>query len=130
MIAALKPALLVFLGGGLGSVLRLAVLHGSRLWLPPGLPFGTMIVNVAGGLAAGAIAALLVGRSAGGLDSQSLFLLTGVLGGFTTFSAFSLDALLLWNRGSAGAAVLYVAASVLLSIAAVSAGFAAVRALS
>jgi CrcB protein len=127
---AFKPILLVFLGGGLGSVLRLAVFHASRLWLPASFPFGTLIVNVSGGLAAGAIAAALVARSAGGVDSTSLFLLTGLLGGFTTFSAFSLDAVLLWQRGDTAAAGLYVAASVLLSIAAVAAGFAAVRALS
>ena len=126
----LKPIALVFLGGGIGSVLRLLVLHASRLWLPPSLPFGTFIVNVAGGFAAGAAASFLVGRSAGGLDSWSLFVLTGLLGGFTTFSAFSLDAYLMWQRGDGLAAAGYAAASVLLSIAAVVAGFATVRALS
>ena len=129
MSLALKPLLLVFLGGGLGSVLRLCVLHLSRLWFPPGVPYGTMIVNVAGGLVAGGIAAALVGRPVGGADTASLFLLTGLLGGFTTFSAFSLDAILLWQRGQAGAAGLYVVASVTLSVAAAAAGFAAVRAL-
>ena len=130
MSLALKPLVLVFLGGGLGSVLRLGVLHASRLSLPASFPFGTLIVNVAGGLAVGAIAAALLGRDAGGTDGASLFLLTGVLGGFTTFSAFSLDAFLLWQRGEAGLAGLYVAASILLSIAGVVAGFATVRALS
>jgi CrcB protein len=89
-----------------------------------------MIVNVAGGLAAGSIAAFLVGRSAGGSDAASLFLLTGVLGGFTTFSAFSLDAVLLWQRGAGSGVAAYVLGSVLLSIAAVAAGFGIVRALS
>jgi CrcB protein len=130
MTLALKSIALVFLGGGLGSVLRLGVLHASRLWLPAGFPFGTLIVNIFGGLAAGAIAAALLGRDAGGMDSASLFLLTGVLGGFTTFSAFSLDAVQLWQRGEAGMAALYVTASVILSIAGVVAGFAAVRAMS
>ncbi|HVH37859.1 MAG TPA: CrcB family protein [Sphingomicrobium sp.] len=130
MSLALKPMVLVFLGGGIGSVLRLGVLHASRLWLPPGFPFGTLAVNLLGGLAAGAVGAALVGRGSGGVDTLSLFLMTGVLGGFTTFSAFSLEAYLLWQRGDAGAAAVYVAASVLLSIAAVIAGFAAVRALS
>jgi CrcB protein len=127
---ALKSIALVFLGGGLGSVFRLGVLHASRLWLPVGFPFGTSIANILGGLAAGAIAAALLGRDAGGTDSASLFLLTGVLGGFTTFSAFSLDAVHLWQRGEAGLAALYVATSFFLSIAGVVAGFAAVRALS
>ena len=127
MSLALKPVALVFLGGGIGSVLRLGLLHASRLLLPPAFPFGTLIVNVIGGLAAGAIAAALLGRSSGGSDPIALFLLTGVLGGFTTFSAFSLDAYLLWQRGNTAAALGYIAASVLLSIAAVVAGFAAVR---
>lgn len=130
MSLALKSIVLVFLGGGLGSVFRLGTLHASRLWLPPGYPFGTLIVNIVGGLAAGAIAAALLGRNAGGMDSGSLFLLTGVLGGFTTFSAFSLEAVQLWQRGEVGMAGLYVAASLFLSIAGVIAGFAAVRALS
>ena len=130
MSLVLKPILLVFLGGGLGSVLRLATYHASRLWLPAQFPFGTFIVNVAGGLMAGIIAAFLVQRSLGGSDPVALFLITGLLGGFTTFSAFSLDAMLLWQRGALTAAAVYVLGSVLLSIAAVVAGFAAVRALS
>ena len=129
MSLALKPILLVFLGGGLGSVLRLMVFHVSRLFLPASFPWGTMIVNVAGGLAAGAIAAFLVARNGGGSDSVSLFLLTGVLGGFTTFSAFSLDAMLLWQRGAVTEAAAYVLGSVFLSIVGVAAGFAAVSAL-
>ena len=127
---SLKPVLLVFLGGGLGSVLRLFVFHLSRLWLPPSFPYGTLAANVVGGFAAGMIAGMLFARGSGGTDNVSLFLLTGVLGGFTTFSAFSLDAMQLWQRGAATEAGLYVAASVLLSIAAVAVGFTAVRALS
>jgi CrcB protein len=130
MSLALKPVLLVFLGGGLGSVLRLAVLHLSRIWLPPAFPYGTLTVNMFGGLAAGAIAAWLVSRNVGGLDVAALFLLTGLLGGFTTFSAYSLDAFMLWQRGESLLAAGYVLASVLLSIAAVVAGFTTVRALS
>lgn len=127
---ALKPVLLVFLGGGLGSVLRLFVLHLSRLWLPPSFPYGTLAVNVIGGFVAGMIATVLLARGSGGTDNASLFLLTGLLGGFTTFSAFSLDAFQLWQRGAATEAGLYVAGSVLLSIAGVVVGYAAVRALS
>ena len=130
MSMALKPMLLVFLGGGLGSVLRFLVFHASRLLFPASFPLGTLIVNVAGGLVAGSVAAVLLARDAGGSDAASLFLLTGLLGGFTTFSAFSLDAVLLWQRGSAALAAAYVLCSVLLSIAAVVAGFAIVRALS
>jgi CrcB protein len=124
-----NPYFLVFLGGGLGSVLRFATYHAARLWLPTNFPWGTLAVNVLGGLAAGAVAGWVLSRSVGGADSASLFLMTGLLGGFTTFSAFSLDAVLLWQRGQSGAAIGYVAASVLLAIGGVVAGLSAVRAI-
>jgi CrcB protein len=124
-----NPYILVFVGGGLGSVLRFAVYHAARLWLPPSFPWGTLAVNALGGLAAGLVAGWIVARSVGGADSASLFLMTGVLGGFTTFSAFSVDAVLLWQRGEAAAAALYVAASVLLAVGGVVAGMSGVRAL-
>lgn len=120
--------ILIFLGGGIGSVLRFAVYQLARLWLPPGFPWGTLAVNVLGGVAAGVLAGWLLARSAGGADSMSLFLMTGLLGGFTTFSAFSFDAVLLWQRGEATTALLYVIASVLLAIGGVVAGMSAVRA--
>jgi CrcB protein len=122
-------AALVFLGGGIGSLLRFAVYHLARLWLPPSFPFGTFLVNVLGGLAAGLVAGAMLQRSAGGADPLYLFVMTGVLGGFTTFSAFSVDALLLWQRGELHAAAIYVLASVLLALVGVAAGMAAVRAL-
>jgi CrcB protein len=122
-------AALVFLGGGIGSLLRFGVYHLARLWLPPSFPFGTFLVNVLGGLAAGLVAGAMLQRSAGGADPLYLFVMTGVLGGFTTFSAFSVDALLLWQRGELGAAAIYVLASVLLALVGVAAGMAAVRAL-
>jgi CrcB protein len=110
--------LLVFLGGGIGSALRLGTYRLARLWLPPEFPWGTFSVNVVGGLCAGMVTGWLMGRSAGGADPAALFLMTGVLGGFTTFSAFSVDAVLLFQRGSQGAAILYVMASLTLSVAA------------
>ena len=124
-----NPFVLVFLGGGIGSVLRLGVNRLARLWLTPDFPWGTLAVNAFGGFAAGLVAAWLVARSAGGTDSASLFLLTGVLGGFTTFSAFSLDAVLLWQRGAVGLAAAYVLGSVMLSLAGVIAGLAIARVL-
>ena len=124
-----NPYLLVFLGGGIGSVLRFAVYHAARLWLPPDFPWGTLAVNALGGLAAGGVAGWILARSVGGADSTSLFLMTGLLGGFTTFSAFSLDAVLLWQRGQSGLALLYVLASVLLAVGGVVAGMSGVRAL-
>jgi CrcB protein len=124
-----NPFVLVFLGGGLGSALRLLAYRATRLWLPPDLPWGTFAVNVAGSLAAGVIAGLLAGRGAVGENSASMFLLTGLLGGFTTFSAFSLDAVLLWQRGDAVAASVYAAGTVLLALAAAVGGFALARAM-
>ncbi|MEO7366275.1 MAG: CrcB family protein [Sphingomicrobium sp.] len=123
-----NPYVLVFVGGGLGSVLRLAMYHAARLWLPPGFPWGTLAVNGLGGVAAGAFAGWMLARSAGGAESMSLFVMTGLLGGFTTFSAFSLDAVQLWQRGEVGAAAGYVTASVLLAVAGVVAGMGAARA--
>jgi CrcB protein len=122
-------AALEFLGGGIGSLLRFGVYHAARLWLPPSFPFGTFAVNVLGGLAAGVVAGTMMQRSIGGSDPTYLFVMTGVLGGFTTFSAFSVDAVLLWQRGDQLAATAYVAGSLLLAIVGVALGMAAVRAL-
>jgi CrcB protein len=122
-------AALVFLGGGIGSLLRFGVYHLARLWLPPSFPFGTFAVNVLGGLFAGLVAGTMLQRSIGGSDPAYLFVMTGVLGGFTTFSAFSVDAVLLWQRGDQVAATAYVAGSLLLAILGVALGMAVVRAL-
>jgi fluoride exporter len=113
----MQSYLLVFVGAGLGGALRHGVnLFAARL-LGFGLPWGTLIVNVAGGFAMGVLAGWLA-LKAGDAWTQPvrLFVATGVLGGFTTFSAFSLDAVLLWERGQTAVAVAYVLASVVLSI--------------
>ncbi|MCZ8260475.1 MAG: fluoride efflux transporter CrcB [Beijerinckiaceae bacterium] len=117
----MRTALLVFLGGGLGSVGRWLVGLAALRAFGPGFPAGTLAVNLAGGLVMGVLARLLVGLPSGGHDAR-IFLMTGILGGFTTFSAFSLDAVTLWNRGEAAMAMAYVAASVGGSIAALAAG--------
>lgn len=122
--------LMIFLGGGLGSVLRYGVYRVARAFLPADFPWGTLIVNVSGGLLAGIVAGLLVARDATAGSPSSLFWMVGVLGGFTTFSAFSLDAMLLWQKGAVGAAAAYVLASVLLSILGVAVGLAIARILS
>ena len=110
----------VALGGALGSMARYGVnILGARL--TTGFPVGTLTVNILGCFAMGLLASVLALR--GGQHLAPL-LLTGVLSGFTTFSAFSLDTLTLWQRGAAGLALGYVAASVLLSLAAVTAGLA------
>jgi CrcB protein len=117
---------LVFLGAGLGGALRHGVNVAAARLLGIGFPFGTLIVNVVGSLAMGLIVEYLALK---GEASQQwrLFLATGVLGGFTTFSAFSLDAALLYERGEIGMAVFYVAASVLLSLAGLAIGMWAIR---
>lgn len=120
--------LIVFLGGGLGAALRHGVNLGAARLLGTGFPFGTLTVNVVGSLAIGLIAAWFAFR---GDASQHwrLFFTTGLLGGFTTFSAFSLDVALLYERGAIGLAVLYVLLSLVLSVAGLFAGLALVRAL-
>jgi CrcB protein len=117
----------VFLGGGIGAALRHMVNRFALAWLGPAFPFGTLFVNVAGSLAVGVLAALFLAKAPG--EAWRLFLLTGLLGGFTTFSAFSLDSAVMWQRGDYSGFAFYVAGSVLLSIAALFAGMAAARAL-
>lgn len=120
--------LIVFVGGGLGAALRHGANRLSLAWFGPSFPVGTLFVNVAGSLAMGLLIGIFATMEPVS-NNMRLFLATGLLGGFTTFSAFSLDALTLWERGAIGLAVLYVAASLLLSFAAVAAGFFLTRAL-
>jgi fluoride exporter len=113
--------LLVALGGGLGAALRhLTNLAAFRL-LGPNFPFGTLAVNVIGSFLMGVLVEV-VARRFGASVEMRLFLATGVLGGYTTFSAFSLDTIVLWERGAPGLAVAYVGLSVLLSLAAIIGG--------
>ena len=120
--------LLVFLGGGLGAALRHAVNQAAVAQFGAGFPFGTLLVNIAGSAAMGVLAGWLTSRSA--LPAHlSLFLTTGFLGGFTTFSAFSMDTVNLWERGDHGLALAYAAASVLLSIAGLVLGWTTMRAM-
>ena len=119
--------LIVFLGAGLGGAARHGVnLAGDRLLGAP-FPFATMTVNIIGSLAMGLIAGHLAFK---GEASQAwrLFLTTGFLGGFTTFSALSLDVALLYERGALLACAAYIAASVGISILALFAGLALMRA--
>ena len=122
---------LVFLGAGIGGVLRHGVNVLTPRWLGMGFPYGTMAINILGSGLMGLVAGWFAFRAGEGTpNALRLFLATGILGGFTTFSAFSLDAVLLWQRGETVAAVTYVVGSVLLSLAALVAGLALVRALS
>ncbi|WP_103259162.1 fluoride efflux transporter CrcB [Tabrizicola aquatica] len=109
---------LIALGGALGSVLRYLMVAAV------GAPWGTAAVNVLGSLAIGAAFVLLDTRT-----GWQLFLMTGLLGGFTTFSAFSLDTLKLVQQGQPLTAALYVLASVAVSLLAVALGVALARGL-
>jgi fluoride exporter len=117
---------LVFVGGGLGSTLRHLVNVVSARSLGTSFPYHTFIINITGSTVMGLIAGYLTFK---GEASQPwrLFLMTGILGGYTTFSAFSLDAALLYERGEIGLALFYVLGSVLFSIAGLFAGLALVR---
>lgn len=118
--------LIVFIGAGIGGALRHGVNTGAARLLGTAFPFGTMIVNLAGSFALGLLAAWLLART-GPSEQWRLFLGTGLLGGFTTFSAFSLDAALLIERSAYGLAAAYVLISVVASIAALFAGLAVYR---
>jgi CrcB protein len=125
---AVMGYLIVFLGGGLGAAMRHGINLGSARAFGTGFPYGTMLINITGSLIMG-IAAAYFAFKGDASQHWRLFLTTGILGGYTTFSAFSLDAALLYERGAVGAAAIYVLASVALSIAGLFAGFALVRSL-
>jgi CrcB protein len=112
----------VALGGALGSAARYGVNLATIRFIGPAFPWGTLAVNVIGSFLMGLFMALWAQKFPDN-DNARLFLMTGLLGGFTTFSAFSLDVLNLMQRGDNGLAIVYAAASVVLSIATVFAGF-------
>jgi len=121
----MKAYLVVFLGAGFGGMMRHGVNVGATRLLGLGFPLATLFVNVAGSLLMGVAAGYFAVRT--GLPQQlRLFLTTGLLGGFTTFSAFSLDAALLIEREQYGLAAAYVSASLLLALAGFFAGMALV----
>jgi CrcB protein len=123
-----QAALLVALGGAIGSVLRWAMVALTLERFGPGFPWGTLTVNLVGSFAIGLVAGLAT-SSAGISPAMRLFIATGILGGFTTFSAFSLDTLTVGRDSGAPLALLYVASSVCLGLAAAAVGLALVRAL-
>ena len=118
--------LVVFLGGGIGAALRHGVNLAMARLVGTAFPYATLFENVTGSLVMGLLAAYFAFK---GDASQHwrLFLTTGILGGYTTFSAFSLDVALLYERGELGLAALYIALSVALSIGGLFAGLALVR---
>lgn len=112
---------LVMLGGAIGAGARHLVGRATLLLWGPGFPIGTLFVNIAGGLAMGLLMGWLAARASG--DEALRYLLgVGVLGGFTTFSAFSLETVLMLQRNEFGTALFYILASVIFSIGALFAG--------
>lgn len=123
------PVLLqIALGGALGSVLRFGLVAAAARAFGPGFPWGTMAVNLLGSFLMGVAALLVLARPETGLHRAAPFLMPGLLGGFTTFSAFSLEAVQLVERGRALAAAAYVGGSVALGLVALVAGAWAARA--
>jgi CrcB protein len=120
--------LIVFVGGGIGAALR----HGFNLAFArlfgTAFPYATLFENASGSIAMGVLVALFAFRS-GIPHHWQLFLTTGILGGYTNFSTFSLDVAVLYERGEIGLAALYVLLSVVLSIGGLFGGLALVRGL-
>ena len=124
----MQSILAVAFGGAIGSVLRYAMNNALNALIKSPFPYGIMAVNILGGLVMGILIAFFAGQSQAPQWLRS-FLMVGILGGFTTFSTFSADTVLLWQRGEAVQAVLYMAGSVMLSIAALLAGLFLMRGL-
>ena len=112
------PYLLVAIGGAIGSMLRYGtgVFVGS-LWRDP-FPLGTLLINIVGSLVMGLFVGLMARLLPTWQNDARLFFAVGVLGGFTTFSSFSLDAITMIERGDIGSAVLYVGVSVVAGVVA------------
>lgn len=119
--------LLVAVGGAIGSVCRYVVGIGAGRLLGTGFPFGTLIVNITGSFVMGLFIEMLAAKF-NGSESLRLFVAVGILGGFTTLSSFSLDSIVLFERGAIVASAAYVGASIVLSLAALVAGLQLVRA--
>ena len=118
----MQHLLLVMLGGALGAGGRHLVSLGALRMLGPGFPYGTLTVNILGSLVMGLFIGWLAQFGSGNLQNLRYFVATGFLGGFTTFSAFSLDTSVLWERGDTALTVAYVLLSVTLSVGALFAG--------
>lgn len=118
--------LIVFLGGGIGAALR----HGVNLLMArsagTAFPYATLFENVSGSIVMGLLAGYFAFKT-GAPQHLRLFLTTGILGGYTTFSTYSLDAMLLYERGEMGLAALYVVGSVVLGVGGLAVGLIAMR---
>ncbi len=125
----MKLLLAVALGGAVGAVARWSSVGLITRWLGTGFPYGILMVNVTGSFLMGVVVESLSARAGPSTELRG-FLVVGVLGAFTTFSSFALDVRALLERDEIMLAMLYVAASVLVSVLALFAGIAVVRSLS
>lgn len=125
-LTVIHPASMMFVaaGGACGCMARFAAITAVTRLNPTQFPLGTMLVNILGSLLIGAVLAKY-----GAEHSVRAFFVTGVLGGFTTFSAFSWDSMQLLQRGHFADAALYIAGSVALSLGAVAAGWYGMKAI-
>lgn len=120
--------LLVAVGGAIGSVARYLVGVWATRLAGPNFPWGTLTVNVVGAFAIGLFVEMVARRFDASTEMRA-FIVTGILGGFTTWSSFTLDTMVLFERGEIGLSALYLLASLLVSFAAIFAGLALGRAL-
>jgi len=120
--------LLAALGGAIGSVLRYLVGVFTVRWFGPSFPWGTLTVNIVGSFIIGLTVEMIARRFNASMELR-VFIVTGIIGGFTTWSSFSLDTMVLFERGAIAAAAAYVIGSLVVSFAAVFAGLALGRAM-
>jgi CrcB protein len=123
----MNKLLLIFAGGGLGSVARYLVGVLTFKLLGPGPPYGTLAVNVIGGFVMGGLVGFLAHRGGADQERWRLLIAVGVLGGFTTFSSFSLETARMIETKQYGMAASYAIGSVALSIGALFVGLLAAR---
>lgn len=114
--------LYVALGGAIGASARHALSHASLRVFGPGFPIGTMAANIIGSFLMGLLVGYLAHKVDGAGNSLRLFLGVGVLGGFTTFSAFSLESFMMLEKKAYGPFIAYVGGSVLISLVALAFG--------
>ncbi|MGE0831388.1 MAG: fluoride efflux transporter CrcB [Simkaniaceae bacterium] len=112
----MKEIVLIGIGGGVGAIFRFLVSRFSQGILGFAFPYGTLIVNVTGAFFIGLLSVLIFERVAHLGEELRALLLIGLLGGFTTFSSFSLETLVLWRRGEVFKTILYISLSVGLSL--------------
>jgi CrcB protein len=125
---SMQSVLIVFAGGGLGAVARHLMNMSVTRLIGSEFPWGVMLINISGSVIMGMAAAFFAFKAdASWSQPLRLFMTTGILGGYTTFSAFSLDVVLLWERGEPVQALTYVMGSVILSVLGLVAGLTLVR---